>query len=92
MNSMIIQSKKVKKFWTDLTVGLKKRILIQVFGAQKAHMLCALKFCAFLLLCTKPDITEDIRSDHSKLKILKKFPKIKALIPSCDSKLIFFVS
>lgn len=44
--------------------------------------------CAFLS-CTKPDTTNELRLDHSKLKILKKFPKIKASIPSCDSGLIF---
>lgn len=45
-----------------------------------------------LLLCAqKLDTAKDLRPDHSKLKILKKFPKIKALIPSCNLKLIFFL-
>ena len=50
----------------------------------------ASNLCAFLLR-VEPDMTEGLRPDHSKLKILKKFPKIKASIPSCDSKSIFFL-
>lgn len=89
MNSMIIQSKNSKKFWTQsLTVGLKKNP-IWICRAQKAHAPCAFNFCASLL-CTNSETTKNLRLDHRKLKILKKFPKIKASISSCDLKLIFF--
>lgn len=91
MKSMIIQSKKVKKKKSGNRFDCRpEKNPIQILGAQKAHAPCVSNFCAFLL-CTKPDTTEDLRLGHTKLKILKKFPKIKASIPSCDSKLIFFL-
>lgn len=85
---MIIQSKKVKKFQTQTWLWAYKKNPIQAPGAQKAR---APRASAFPLR-TEPDTTEGLRPNHSKLKILKKFPKIKASIPSCDSKLIFFFS
>lgn len=93
MNSMIIQSKKSKKSENSghrFDCRPKKRTPSS-FGTQKAHAPSVFNSCAFLL-CTKPDTTEDLRLDLTKLKILKKFPKIKASIPSCDSKLLFFLS
>lgn len=59
---------------------------------HRKHMPHVRPTFVLFLLCTKPGTTEDLRPNHSKLKILKKFPKIKASIPSCDSKLIFFFS
>lgn len=91
MNSMIIQSKKSKNSRHRLDCGPKKKNPIQAPGAQKARAPRASNLCAFPLR-TEPDTTEGLRPNHSKLKILKKFPKIKASIPSCDSKLIFFFS
>lgn len=87
MNSMIIQSKMSKNSGHKFDCRPQKRSPSRYWVHRKhmpqVHSTPVLCFCAQNLA-----IMEDPRPDCSKLKILEKFPKIKALIPSCDSKLI----
>lgn len=88
MNSMIIQSKSQKTRDTNLTAGLEEP---HPDGRCRQHSPHVRSPFVLLLGAQKLDTAKDLRPDHSKLKILKKFPKIKALIPSCNLKLIFFL-
>lgn len=91
MNSMIMQSTKrnQKILETDLTTGLKQERHPGSWRPESTLPVCVQLLC--FSYCTKPDTSEGLRWDHTKLEILKKFPKLKASISSCDSKLIFFL-
>lgn len=75
MNSMIIQSKKVKKLWTKFDCRPGRAPSRRVVHRQHSPHV---RSPFVLLLCAqKLDTAKDLRPDHSKLKILKKFPKLK---------------